>query len=243
MKNHAKKSTKNRVKARKAAGTAKKAPAKRGAVAIKARQTTKPVAAQAAEESTRTRTRRESAAPRHNPEEVQNAIATLARNEAAISYLKKNVSKRAVDVINALSAPKTDEALALELDMKINAVRRILNIMQGYGVTNYYIAKNVNGWLSFAWYINIGKLPPFFEYVKTLEGKKQTVSADCNDYFVCNECYEKSKLIFTFDAAFEEGFKCSVCGNNLKMVGKDEATTLIETAQAESTLAAESAKE
>lgn len=194
-------------------------------------------------ERVRTRSRRESAAPKHDPQEVQNALATLTRNEAAIAYLKKNVSKRALDVINTLSMPKTDEAIALELNMKINAVRRILNLMQGCGVTNYYIAKNVNGWLSFAWYINISKLPPFYEYVKSLEVKKQTVSAECNDYFVCGECYDKSKLIFTFDAAFEESFKCSMCGNNLKMVDRDEASTLIEAAQRESRIAAESAKE
>ncbi|MCW6159969.1 MAG: hypothetical protein LVQ95_02685 [Candidatus Micrarchaeales archaeon] len=238
MKNHAKKSTKKTMRA-----TKKQKPMRTKKANKVARNIETRAAARVGVEEVRTRSRRESAAPRHDPQKMENAIATLARNEAAIAYLKKNVSKRAIDVLNALSTPKTDEALALELDMKINAVRRILNLMQGQGVTNYYIAKNVNGWLSFAWYINTDKLPPFFEYVKSLESKKQTVSSECNDYFVCNECYDKSKLIFTFDAAFEEGFKCTMCGSNLKMVGRDEATSLIETAQRESRLAAESAKE
>lgn len=186
-----------------------------------------------------TRSKREAVAVRFTPEEIRSGIDTLSNNDAAIGYLKKNVSKRATDVINALATPKTDEALALELDMKINAVRRILNILQGYGVTNYYIAKNVNGWLSFAWYINIGKLPPFFEYIKTLESKAQTVSENCNDYFVCENCYDKSKLIFTFDAAFEEEFKCSVCSNKLQMVDRTQASSLMDKAQEESKMAAD----
>ncbi len=165
------------------------------------------------------------------PEEVAAAIQGLAANEAAIGYLKKNVSKRAMDVVNGLVSPKTDEALAAELDMKINAVRRILNIMQGYGITNYYVAKNVNGWLSFAWYINISKLPPFFDYIESLEQAQPIINKDCNDYFVCDSCYDKTKLIFTFDAAFEENFKCGACGDGLKMLDKSQASDLMGTRQ------------
>lgn len=161
-------------------------------------------------------------------EDVKRAIDDMSRNDIVVGYLKKNVSKRAFDVINGLSAPKTDEQLAEELGMKINAVRRILNILQGYGVTNYYVAKNVNGWLSFAWYVNISKLKPFFEYVERIENKRQSISAECNDYFVCHGCYDKVKLIFTFDAAFEENFKCVSCGKGLEMIDRDQAAKLAE---------------
>lgn len=179
-----------------------------------------------------TRSRREAVANLYTEDEIRAAVNELSRNEAAAGYLKKNVSTRALDVINKLVVPKTDEALAAELDMKINAVRRILNMMQHYGITNYYIAKNVNGWLSFAWYINISKLPPFFDYIDSIENKKPTINNDCNDYFVCNGCYEATKLIFTFDAAFEENFKCGACGKNLAMLDKVQATALISTPHA-----------
>jgi transcription factor E len=182
----------------------------------------------AAEPKTRsTKSKREAVANLYTEEEITAAVNELSRNEAASGYLKKNVSTRALDVINKLVVPKTDEALAAELDMKINAVRRILNMMQHYGITNYYIAKNVNGWLSFAWYINISKLPPFFDYIDSIENKKPTINNDCNDYFVCNNCYDATKLIFTFDAAFEENFKCGSCGKSLAMLDKIEATKLI----------------
>jgi len=136
------------------------------------------------------------------------------------------VSKKAVDVINMLAMPETDENLAERLDMKINAIRRILNIMHGYGITNYYVSKNTNGWLSFSWYINANKVPPFLEYIGSMGSEKVVVDDNCNDYFICNNCYKNDKFIYTFDAAFETGFKCA-CGNNLERVEKAQVEALL----------------
>jgi transcription factor E len=156
------------------------------------------------------------------------AIRSLAANDSAVNYLKKNISKRSLDVLNMLSVPKTDDDIAQQLDMKINAVRRMLNLMQGCGITNYYVAKNVNGWLSFAWYVNVDKVPSFLEYAEGLENRKPLTLTDCNDYFICNDCYSQNGLIFTFDAAFEGNFKCGVCGSGLEMIGKEKALELTE---------------
>jgi len=162
-----------------------------------------------------------------NPDEVKASVDTLLLNTHAVEYLKKNVSKMAVDVITMLVTPKTDEYIAEELGMKINAIRRILNIMQGYGITNYYISKNTKGWLSFAWYINTSKLPPFLEYVDSMEREKSIVTDTCNDYFVCQGCYSNDRFVFTFDSAFENNFKCNNCGKNLNRMNREEAQLLI----------------
>jgi transcription initiation factor IIE alpha subunit len=162
------------------------------------------------------------------PEEVKGAVGKLLNNAVAVNFLMKNVSKWAPDVLNMLSTPKTDEYLAEQLDLKINAIRRILNLMQGYGITNYYIAKNTNGWLSFAWYVNTGKVPSFFEYINNVASKKTVINNDCNDYFVCNDCYQKDKLIFTFDAAFEASFRCNGCGKKFTRIEKEAAERLVD---------------
>lgn len=161
------------------------------------------------------------------PEEAKRAIEQLLGNERAAEYLRKNVSKLAIDVVGMLNVPKTDEFLAEQLGMKINAIRRILNIMQGYGITNYYISKNTKGWLSFAWYINTSKLAPFLEYVDGMEKEKSIVSEKCNDYFMCESCYKTDKFLFTFDSAFESNFKCNSCGKNLERMDKTEVEVLI----------------
>ncbi|MGI0135346.1 MAG: hypothetical protein ACREBW_10370 [Candidatus Micrarchaeaceae archaeon] len=161
------------------------------------------------------------------PEDAKGAIDTLLANGRAIEYLKRNVSKKAVDVLGMLSAPKTDEFLAEELDMKINAIRRILNRMQGYGITNYYISKNTNGWLSFAWYINTSKLAPFLEYIDSMDTNRSIVTEASDDYFICNSCYKDNKIVYPFDAAFENNFKCDTCSHNLARMGRSEIQELL----------------
>ena len=160
-------------------------------------------------------------------EEAKIAISKLLNNERAVEYLKKNVSKMAVDVVDMLATPKTDEFLAEQLGMKINAIRRILNIMQGYGITNYYISKNTKGWLSFAWYINTSKLSPFLDYVDGMEKEQSVINEKCNDYFMCDACYKTDKFLFTFDSAFENSFKCNNCGKNLNRMNREEVEVLI----------------
>jgi transcription initiation factor IIE alpha subunit len=160
------------------------------------------------------------------PEDAKIAIDNLLVDAKAIEYLTRNVSKRAVDVINMLGAPETDEGLAERLEMKINAVRRILNIMHGYGLTNYYVSKNINGWLSFSWYVNANKVPAFLEYIGAMGGERLTADENCNDYFVCNSCYKEDKFVYPFDAAYEAGFKCS-CGDNLERVDRAAVETML----------------
>ncbi len=159
--------------------------------------------------------------------EAKETLDTLMGDEFALQYLQKNVSRRAGEVLGMLATPRTDEFIAMELDLKINSVRRILNIMQGYGITNYYVAKNVNGWLSFAWYINTNKINSFFDYIKSIKGDGAVIRDDCNDYFLCNSCYKSDKMIFTFDSAYEAGFKCGVCGTKFSMINKEEAQKLV----------------
>ena len=160
--------------------------------------------------------------------ETDEALRVLLSNDFAVDYIRKNVNKNALDVLSLLRSPNTDEAIAAQLDMKVNSVRRILNIMQGYRITNYYVAKNTNGWLSFAWYININKIGSFFDYIKSMKGDEYSIIKDnCNDYFVCKKCYNDDNIIFTFDAAYETGFKCASCGNKFEMINKEEATALI----------------
>lgn len=168
-------------------------------------------------------------------EDVRAVIDELLANEDAASYLKKNVSRRTMEVISMLDTPKTDEFIAEQLDTKVNTVRRVLNIMQGYGLTNYYISKNSNGWLSFAWYINVNKVGQFFNYIREINADKIVINNECNDYFICEDCYDKYKMLFVFDSAFEQGFKCT-CGNKLTRLDREAASALIAKTNAEDAL-------
>jgi transcription initiation factor IIE alpha subunit len=169
------------------------------------------------------------------PEEVSASIALLFQNDMAMSFLKKNISKWSPDVLKMLTTPKTDEYLAEKLGMKINAVRRILNLLHGHGITNYYVSKNTGGWLSFAWYINTGKVEPFFDYINSMANEKSIVTNDCDDYFMCNSCYSKENVIFTFDSAFESSFRCT-CGQKLSRMSKLDVENIIDNNEKETML-------
>ncbi len=154
-------------------------------------------------------------------------IEKLGSNPDAIDYLTKNVGKASTDIISLLKKPRSDEEIAGILDMKINAVRRILNIIQGYGITNYNVSKNKDGWLSFTWYIDDRKAYQFFDYISERSNSTtDVVNNDCNDYFICSKCYRENRLILTFDAAYESGFKC-VCDNNLSQMDRSEIESVI----------------
>lgn len=167
------------------------------------------------------------------PKEAREAIDMILGNSVAVDYLKKNVSKSSIDVLDFLTIPRTDEYIAEQLDIKINSIRRILNIMQGYGITNYYIAKNTNGWLSFAWYMNTSKIQSFFNYINSIDNREVVIKEDCNDYFVCKKCYETNNLIFTFESAFETEFKCTSCKSKFSRISKEEAANLIKNREVE----------
>jgi transcription factor E len=164
-------------------------------------------------------------------EQIAEVIEDLSKNDLVTSYLDHRVSKNSIDVIKELLHPKTDEDISQDLDLKINSVRRILNILQGFGVTNYIVSKSNEGWLSFYWYINISKIKDFLNYVVSVSSSKLNVNDNCNDYFVCEKCYETDKLIFTFDSAFETNFKCPNCESSLKRVSKTQAINLAKDSQ------------
>ena len=173
------------------------------------------------------KSRMPSAAPILEQAEVNRAMTNIVEDQNISDYLKKNISKSAIDVISMLTTPKTDEYISEQLGLKINAVRRILNIMQGYGLTNYYVAKNTNGWLSFAWYINPDKVESFAKQISSIHEKDTFVDENCNDYFICKKCYDDDKLVFTFDAAFEVNFKCA-CGKNMVAMDRESIKALLK---------------
>jgi transcription initiation factor IIE alpha subunit len=157
---------------------------------------------------------------------VSASLETLLNNENAMNYIRQNVSRKAEEVLCLLTEPRTDEQISALLDLKINTVRRILNILQGYGVTNYTTAKDEKGWLSFFWSINPNKIGLFFDYINTNGRDVSVITDSCNDYFICSDCYVENCLIFSFEAAYEAGFRCT-CKSKLERIDRTEAERLI----------------
>jgi len=154
-------------------------------------------------------------------------INEILTNNSVVEFLTKNVGKYAIEVMKRLSVPKTDDALAEELGVKVNEVRRVLNTLGGFGVTRYNTNKDSKGWLTFSWYIDQEKLKELEQTAQ--EAQKVNVPSlpeDCDDFFVCEKCYPTNKIVLPFDAAFEKSFKCPECGRPLKRLSKEEVKEL-----------------
>ncbi len=159
----------------------------------------------------------------------------LLENELFAEFVSRNVGKKAINIIKLLNTPQTDEKLAADLAVKINEVRRILNVLDSYGVARYDTNKDSKGWLTFKWYLDTEKLGELHKSV--IEAKPENaydLPENCNDFFYCSKCYSEQKVILPFDAAFEAQFKCDNCGKALRQLNKSEAKTLFEENVAES---------
>ena len=161
--------------------------------------------------------------------EVEGRAKEVLKSEIFCDYISKNVGSKANELLAVLaSKPRADEALAEVLNLKLNETRRMLNMLNSFGIARYDANKDSNGWLTFEWYVDPFSVCDMFVSVSERANAKKNVLPDnCNDFFICNECYKKQKVIFPFDAACENNFKCG-CGKNLEMLTRSEAEVALQ---------------
>jgi transcription initiation factor TFIIE subunit alpha len=156
------------------------------------------------------------------------AISIAMNDENFSNYVARGIGKRAKDIITLLANPQTDDLIAQKLDIKINEVRRMLNMLNTYGVARYNVNKDSRGWLTFKWYIDANKLEEMREDVLAKSGQGvYKIPESCNDFFLCEKCYGVQKTIFPFETAFEMSFKCDDCGAQMKRVDKAGVVSLV----------------
>ncbi len=143
-------------------------------------------------------------------------------------FVTKNVGKQGADVVKILnSAPHTDDKLAARMETKVNEVRRMLNVLNGYGITKYDINKDSKGWLTFRWYLDREKISTFYEALaEKHNSQKVNLQEGCNDFYYCQSCYKDQRLILPFDSAYELNFKCENCGKIFGVLNKEQASAL-----------------
>ncbi len=166
--------------------------------------------------------------------EESRQIAEKLKNKTFTQHIYTKVGGNASDILKVLiKTQKTDEDIATQLNMKVNDVRRALNIMNGYSIVKYDVNKDSKGWLMFKWKINNEKLE---DYISNTE-KELTAEAepelpgDCNDFFICKKCYTNQKIVLPFETAFDSGFNCDNCGKPYAILNRSEAVELFKTSQ------------
>jgi transcription factor E len=159
--------------------------------------------------------------------------ASLLENKAFKQHITGKVGPEAPVILRELiKSPKTDEDIATQLNIKVNDIRRALNLMNGYGIVKYDVNKDSKGWLIFKWRLNNEKLEDYINNVeieiRTVE--QPTLPGNCNDFFICKKCYSEQKVVHPFDSAFESGFNCESCGKPYVIMNKEETIALFQEA-------------
>lgn len=155
-------------------------------------------------------------------------ISNSVENKMLLKYISTNVGSRSGDILRALiKEPKTDDDIANILSVKVNDVRRMLNVMNGYSIVKYEVNKDSKGWLVFKWRIDRERLEDFVgELEKVPLQEDRQLPSECNDFFICKKCYPEQKTVLPFDSAYESDFSCGSCGKPYAMLNKEETIAL-----------------
>ncbi len=160
-------------------------------------------------------------------------VGELVSNKNLSTTVGSSVGAGAMDVLKLLvEGPKTDENIAEKLGVKVNDVRRMLNMMNSYSIVRYDVNKDSKGWLIFTWRIDSEKLSEYVEMVsKEVVAPEAVLPGNCNDFFMCRGCYNKEKTVLPFDTAFESDFTCGSCGKPYALLTRQETVALFKSSQ------------
>ncbi len=137
-------------------------------------------------------------------------------------YLIETAGENAINVMKEFSYEMTDEDLARKCKTKLSDVRAVLNKLHTTGLVEYTRDKDPqSGWYSYIWKINDKSAGGLLEDMSGKAGEK-TVDASENttEQYVCHDCGKDT--LCSFEAAFENKFKCPSCGNNMSFFDEKE---------------------
>ncbi len=160
--------------------------------------------------------------------EIVALVETALGDGIFIDYISKNVGSHANGLLKRLlEGPQKDEALAEKAEIKLNEVRRALNLLNKYGMVRYDVKRDSSGWLTFEWHVDYVAFSDFYKSLnKKTETKTSQLPEGCNDFFVCVVCSERQGFVYPFDIAYDKSFKCN-CGKSLEAITRKDAEEFV----------------
>ncbi|PSP37693.1 transcription factor [Halobacteriales archaeon QH_7_65_31] len=144
------------------------------------------------------------------------AYDDLLENPVIQKYLHELVGPTGMPV--AAAPPEgevTDEELAEELNLELNAVRRALFILYENDLASYRRLRDEDsGWLTYLWTFEYENIP---EQLETEMHRLLDALVERRKYELENQFYlcEEDSIRFEFGEAMEYGFECPNCGGQL----------------------------
>ncbi|AOL16142.1 transcription factor [Sulfolobus sp. A20] len=136
-----------------------------------------------------------------------------------------------VDVLEVLlrkGTEMTDEEIANTLNIKVNDVRKKLNLLEEQGFVSYRKTRDKDsGWYIYYWKPNIEQINEILLSRKRLILDKLRIRLEYernNTFFICPQ----DNARYSFEEAFENEFKCPKCGSQLSYYDSDKIKTFLE---------------
>ena len=157
------------------------------------------------------------------------AYDDLLENPVIQKYLHELVGPTGMPV--AAAPPEgevTDEELAEDLNLELNAVRRALFILYENDLASYRRLRDEDsGWLTYLWTFEYENIPEQLEsemhrLLSALE-ERERYETD-NEFYLCGQC----QLRFEFGEAMDFGFECPECGSPLEAMENDRLVGAME---------------
>ncbi|MGM0604516.1 MAG: transcription factor [Halobacteriota archaeon] len=123
----------------------------------------------------------------------------------------------------------TDEELAEQLDLELNAVRRALFILYENDLASYRRVRDEDsGWLTYLWTFHYDNIPEnleaeMYRLLDALENR-EAYEKD-NEFYLCDVC----SIRFEFGEAMDFGFQCPECGSPLESMDNTMLVDAMET--------------
>ncbi|MFA5105795.1 MAG: hypothetical protein WC506_02430 [Candidatus Micrarchaeia archaeon] len=137
-------------------------------------------------------------------------------------YLIETAGENAINVMKEFSFEMTDEDLARKCKTKLSDVRAVLNKLHTTGLVEYTRDKDPqSGWYSYIWKMNDKAAGHLLEGSNAKMGESTVDSStEGAEKYICNDC--GADTLCSFEAAFENKFKCPSCGNNMSFFEEKE---------------------
>ena len=151
-------------------------------------------------------------------------------NPAVRAYLIRMVGEEGLTLLEKFdrTIEKTDEQLAEETEINLNAVRNTLYTLYGKRLAQYRREKNQEtGWLTYKWKLRLDNLNDAI--TEDMEDAFEKLAArekyeDENDFYICNTC----GIVYTFNDALAREFICQ-CGVQMEHFDNDLLLTALKT--------------
>lgn len=150
-------------------------------------------------------------------------------NPVVQRYLHELVGTEGMQVaLSPSEGEVTDEEIAEDIGVDVNAVRRVLIILSENNLADYRRVRDEDsGWLTYYWTYQYQRIPSQLEdYMVRLyeELKKREEYEMNNQFYVCPMCRRQ----YSFEDSVELQFNCPQCRSSLESVDSERILKLLK---------------